>query len=243
MNDEIPDEQLGHVLDEVVGELLAEASIHQPPVDAVRVAQRLGLVVAVDTRQSPRGRFVRLGPHRQPVIYLGANGRVERRQWAVAHELGEWAAGRVARRLGLSPADFRPAAREAMANRFAGRLLLPQAWWERLGSGCRWDLFALKRTFTTASHELIARRMLEANWPMLLTVFDQGRLYLRRSNYSAQTPPLAPCEVAVRQMLSATQRFAEAASSKLPVEFVTVRGWKIDEPPWQREIICSELAW
>ena len=53
-----------------------------------------------------------------------------------------------------------------MANNLAGRLLLPTAWFVADAAAENWDLIALKHRYATASHELIARRMLESIEPL-----------------------------------------------------------------------------
>ena len=62
-----------------------------------------------------------------------------------------------------------------------------------------WDLLELKRRFATASHELIARRMLECRPAVIVTIFDQGRIAFRRGNLPGRVPPLSPAERACWQ--------------------------------------------
>ena len=111
--------------------------------------------------------------------------RLERRQWAVAHEIGEHVAYRVFLQWGVDPRETAPKAREAVANNLAGRLLLPTAWFAADGAACGWDLLALKARYRTASHELIARRMLECRPPVIISIFDHRRISFRRSNFPA----------------------------------------------------------
>ena len=103
---EIPAEEFAAALDACAVELLWEAAVEGPPVDAELVAQQLGLVVAQDDTMPCRGRFVRLTDRAfaapgQGTILVGQAGRPERRQWAVAHEIGESVAQRVFAKLGL----------------------------------------------------------------------------------------------------------------------------------------------
>jgi len=57
---EIPAEQFSVTVETVVREVLAEVEWFRPPVDALAIAERLGLVVARDTTMDVRARFVRL---------------------------------------------------------------------------------------------------------------------------------------------------------------------------------------
>ena len=64
-------------------------------------------------------------------ILLRSDPRAERRQWALAHEIGEHAAHRVFLRLGVDFREVTANEREALANSMAGRLLLPTRWFAK----------------------------------------------------------------------------------------------------------------
>ena len=57
-------EELAAGLDAVAMDLLAEAGVDGPPVDAFDLARRLGITVAVDDCQRGRARYVRLDARR-----------------------------------------------------------------------------------------------------------------------------------------------------------------------------------
>ncbi|MCI0333915.1 MAG: ImmA/IrrE family metallo-endopeptidase [Planctomycetes bacterium] len=246
MLSEIPDNEFAAALDACAAEVLWEAGVSQPPVDALTVAEGLGLVVARDYAMPYRGRFARLaepGTHGggQSTIVVGQAERPEREQWAVAHEIGESVACRVFERLGVPLQEVLPTARESVANRLASCLLLPRRWFAADGRELDWDLIALKDQYHTASHELIARRMLEMRLPVVITVCDQGRVHWRRSNVTERPPRLLPEEVAVWRDSHETGLHAEDvldAESGLEL----VRCWAIHEPDWKREILWSKLA-
>jgi hypothetical protein len=226
-------------LDAVVDELLQRACVEAPPVDALCVARRLGFVVAWDNQQSGRARRVRPalrrpdGPHE--VILLRRDARRERHQWAIAHELGEHFAAEGFRRLDLDPQGCSPRLREDWANAFAMRLLLPTRWVRPAAAGCRWDLLQLKATFATASHELIARRMLDVPQPLVITIFDQGRLTYRWSNQHPYPPRLLPLE---RGCWMAAH--SDGQPSQQRAGPYLVRCWPVHEPGWVREILRTE---
>ena len=183
---EIAAEELVAAVDDVAAELLTECGVDRPPIDAIDVAARLGLAVAWDYRQRSRGRFVRVrgvpGRVERGLILLRPEPREERRQWAVAHEIGEHTAGRVFERLGICPRDAADDAHESVANRLAGALLLPAIWFAAAAEANGWDLLSLKRRFSTASHELLARRTLDFPPPAIVTILDQGDVTFRVSN-------------------------------------------------------------
>lgn len=231
-------------LDEVVAELLSAAGVTGPPVDAALVASALGLTVAWDEAQSGRARYVRVGGAgaRRPraMILLRRDPRREREQWALAHELGEHAAARVFHRWGLDPCEVGPALREQVANRLAARLLAPTPWLLDDARQLDWHLAALKARYATASHELLARRMLECPPAVIVTIFDHGRMTFRRGN----RPGRAPSPM-VDEWRCWRQVHANSAPCRLQADcqgLARVDGWPVHEPEWKREILRAELA-
>lgn len=237
---EITTEDYSVCLDTVAMEVLDEAGVGGPPVDALALARRLGIDVAWDDRQRGRARYVRLrgegGRCPRPTILLRPEPRSERRHWALAHEIGEHVANRVFIRLSVDPRQAAPNARETVATQLASRILLPEPWFAADGSACGWDLFEMKSRYATASHELIARRMLDLVPPVVITIFDQGQLYFRRSNVAGQVPPPSPGEMACWQ--AAHNRCQPRQATEGPR---AIQAWPIHEPGWRREILRMEL--
>ena len=99
-----------------------------------------------------------------------------------------------------------------------------------------WDLPLLKDRFYTASHELIARRMLDLPPPVIMTLFDHGRLTWRRSNVPGRLPPLSPREQSCWHSAHASGEPAEADDG-----LDRVQAWPIHEPRWKRDIIRREV--
>jgi hypothetical protein len=233
---ELTQDELSAALDAVAAEALAVLQLESPPVDTIQLARALGLAVAWDTSQSGRGRIVRLSGfadrEAQGSILLRPDPRRERLQWAVAHEIGEACACQVFDRLLVDPREASPGAREMVANQLAGRILLPREWFGPDGRECDWELFELKRRYPTASHELIARRMLDFPPRVIVTIFDHSRRSFRRGNLTGWLPAMAPLE------LTAWRNAHETA--KLVVEenpTCRVQVWPVHEPEWKREII------
>jgi hypothetical protein len=240
MLSEFTREELAAGLDRVAERVLEEARIEGPPVDAFAVAHTLGIAVALDDRQDGRARYVRLGDRRsgrsRATILLRSEPRFERQQWAVAHEIGEHVAYRVFFEWGVDPRETVPNAREAVANNMAGRLLLPTAWFEADGAACGWDLIALKARYQTASHELIARRMLDCPPPVIISIFDHRRITWRRSNIAGRVPPLCNAEIAC---WSSVHRHNQPLQTDAGPS--RVQGWPIHEEGWKREILRLEM--
>lgn len=240
-------EEYSAALDAVAAELLWEAEFSQPPIDAFRLANRLGLVVSTSSQPELRGQYARI-PHQGStpaadvagLVLLADEPRPERRHWAVAHEIGESAAHRVFARLGISPCDAPPTSRERVANGLASRLLLPQGAFVTDARQCDWDLPMLKQVYCTASHELIARRVLELfPGPAIVSVFDHGEITWRRTNHGLTAPPLQEAERRVWQACHEQNRPTRARDPTAPLD--RVRCWPIHEPDWRREIMLTEV--
>ncbi len=233
-------EELAAGLDHVAAEVLRQAAVGRPPVDVLVVARRLGIAVAWDGRQAGRARYVRLSGRcsgrARATILLRPEPRLERQQWAVAHEIGEHVAYRVFARWGADPRAAAPGAREQVASQLAGRLLLPTAWFAADGAACGWDLVALKARYATASHELIARRMLECRPPVVISIFDQRRLSFRRSNVAGRVPPPLPREMECWRRVHQSCRPSRTCQGP-----GVVQGWPIHEEGWRREILRMDV--
>ena len=237
---ELTTEEFAAALDAIAGELISEAAIDEPPVDTLAVAHALGITIADDDRQQGRARYVRLSGHGssrpRATILLRGDPRRERRQWAVAHEIGEYAAHRVFAALGVNPREAPGGTRETVANQLAGRLLLPGGWFAADGVDFGWDLLRLKARYWTASHELIARRMLECPPAVIVSIFDQGRLYFRRCNLGGGVPPVSQEEMNCRQTAHDYNR-PQQCNDGLHV----IQAWPIHEDGWRREILRTEV--
>ena len=235
MQSPLENEEAALQLDQLAEEILEAVGCLTPPIDAFDVAAKIGLKVAVDTRQTARARFARLAtPHGigRGSILVRPEPRAERLQWAVAHEIGESVAARAFARLDLDPRAESPSLREAIANQLAGRLLVPSFCFadDMVEFGA--DLLMLKHRYATASHELIARRMLDLPLPSALTIFDNGRVTLRAANTGRRRPPLAPVEIECRELVLASQ-----CVERLDAPPLHAVCWPVYEQHWQREIL------
>ncbi len=235
---------LATALDETSGEILRSAKVFAPPVDTIKMAGQLGFQLAWDDRQAGRARLVRLAETSnrgiRPSIFLRRDPRPERVHWAVAHELGEQWAWRAFQLLGVEPESVESNAgqREQIANALAGRILVPTDWFASVVKAEDWQLPALKRQFATASHELLARRMLDLHRPIVISVFDQGKLTWRRSNLEQRAGALTTGEVKI------WQRSHQSGETSHAEGLPRIDCWAIHEAEWKREIMRSEIdAW
>jgi hypothetical protein len=146
---------------------------------------------------------------------------------------------RVFERLAIDPAEMPWGSREQVANAMASRLLLPRRWFHKAGLELDWDLAALKDQFWTASHELIARRMLDMPPPVVVAVFDEGELTWRRGNQSTAASGLTEGEHRAWQRCHNT---AQPTTHQVASDTVNldIRCWPVHEPGWKREIMRTQ---
>ncbi len=233
MFDDFPREDVVAAVDRLVDELLRAAHIEQPPVDAIRLAQKhLGMIICMDSRQQQRGRAQRATGVRQ--IYLRPEPREERHQWTVAHEIGEHFKSELLARLGVEPSATRAMAGESLANLFAYRLLVPTCWFSPDARVFDYDLAALKERYSTSSNEVLAWRFLDLPEPCIVTVIDKDSISRRRSNSWPIKRKLEPAEQKCQRLVHQSGR-----ARVLRENGWTVQGWPVHEADWKREILRS----
>ncbi|MGC3966450.1 MAG: ImmA/IrrE family metallo-endopeptidase [Pirellulales bacterium] len=226
-------------LDRFVGRLLVRLQIEGPAVDAVAVAKRLGIVVATDRGMTGRARrcLLSVGAGRsQAAIYVCPEERPERRQWSIAHELGEHLAAEIFAESGLGKQDATSERREQSANDFASALLLPRSRFVRQGETDDWDLPTLKQVFWSASHALIARRIAAVLPGSQVTIVDDGRVTTRLSNANCRSP-LQPGECAMLKRCAKSGAVQERRFAN-----VRLRCWPIHEAARRREILLTQAT-
>lgn len=220
--------------DQVAEMLLARAHMNEPPIDALELARRLDVAVVIDTRQQVRARQKRIDGH--PSVFLRPEARVERYQWAIAHEIAEHAAYHVFRLAGVPPDEVSPQVREQAANQLASRLLMPSTAFAADVARFGYDLIRLKGRYATASYESIAIRLLALPAGLIVTVFDHSHVTSRRTNLPGRVPPVAERE---RQCWQIAHDRGE--SSRLDAGPLNLAAFPIHEPDWKREILLTRV--
>jgi Zn-dependent peptidase ImmA (M78 family) len=240
MREDLSREDVVAAVDRVVTDLLSSAGLEGPPVDAIQVAQKyLGILVCLDRRQPQRGRAQRAAGQRQ--IYLRPEPTEERHQWTVAHEIGEHLKPQLLQALGISPEETRPMTGESLANLFANRFLVPARWFAADAPAADYNVLQLKERYRTASHEVIALRLLDLPEPCIVTIVDNDHIHRRRSNAWPVRRRLEPAE-------QECQRYVHHYSRPHAVREGgwTVQGWPVHSTDWKREILRSVVdddAW
>src|SRR5262245_50108291 len=171
---ELPREEVLAKVDAFVADLLCAAGVVGPPVDAIQLAQRhLGMDICLDRRQGSRGRAQRSGG--RPQIFIKEEPSEERHQWTVAHEIGEHLKPQLSAKLGIDSTEMKPMLGESLANLFAHHLLVPVCWFASDAAQVEYDVLELKQRYRTASHEVVALRLLDLPEPVIITIVDNGR--------------------------------------------------------------------
>jgi Zn-dependent peptidase ImmA (M78 family) len=233
VNEDLPRDEILIKIDAFVEDLLDAAAVNEPPVDAIQLAQRhLGMAVCLDHRQASRGRAQRTGG--RPQIFLKPEPTEERHQWTVAHEIGEHLKVGLLQRLGIDPHETRAMAGESLANLFAHHLLVPACWFASDAPRLGYDVLELKQRYRTASHEVVALRMLELREPVIITIVDNDHIARRRSNAWPVRKQLEPVELRCQRYVNYYSR-----PRVLREDGWTVQGWPVHQADWKREILRS----
>jgi hypothetical protein len=233
MSEELSREEVVSAIEQSVEELLSTAGVTGPAIDAIALAQRhLGLMVCLDRRQGPPNRSKRTRESKQ--IFLTADQGPEQQQWTVAHAIGEHLKPDLLLRLGLPPDQRRALMGESLPNLFAHRLLVPTLWLQDEARNCDFDLLELKQRFRTASHEVIAWRLLDLSDPCIITIVDNDHVHRRRSNAYRVRKELSGPEKECQRYVSRYSR-----PTQLRDQGWTVQGWPIHQADWKREILRS----
>jgi Zn-dependent peptidase ImmA (M78 family) len=233
MSEDLSREEVTGVVDRMVEELLASAGVLKPPVDAIALAQgHLGMVVCLDRSQAQRGRAQRGAGRKQ--IFLRPEPTEERHQWTVAHEIGEHLKPALLQRLNLPPEQTRGMMGESLANLFAYRLLVPTCWLADEARGCDHDVPELKKRFRSASHEVVAWRLLDLSTPCIITIVDNEQVQRRRSNAWRITRALSDPETRCLRYVHHYSR-----QRLVNEQGWTVHGWPVHQSDWKREILRS----
>jgi hypothetical protein len=224
MSEELSREEVIEAVDQTVKELLLAARMVTPPVDAIVLARR-HLALPPNPKRRPGQRrpaetFSELTPERQ--------------QWEAALEIGEHLKPGLLQCLGINPDEPHPMMGESPSRLLAEHLLLPLVWFAKDAPAAGFDVLSLKETYSTASHELIAWRMLDLAEPCIITIIDNDHIHRRRSNAWPVRKQLSPPEQQCQQYVSHYSR-----PRVVRADGWTVQGWPVHRSDWKREILRS----
>jgi hypothetical protein len=225
-------DELNTGIDVSVEELLARLSIMAPPVDAARIAQRVGCRAAC----APPGRTASQRGSRRMFKSQRESTEYDR-QRAVAADLGRWLMPRILMRERISCDESAPDFEIRMAAQFAARLLLPTRWFREDVRSMGYDLDRLQTRYGTATREMVAWRLLDLEAPLVVTIFDNNHLVARRSNIldGKLTAPTS-AELSAQSYAHTYSRPGIERSAGM-----TARSWPLHRADWRREIVLALL--
>jgi hypothetical protein len=227
MNDDLVREDVQQAVDAAAAEVLAEAGVTRPPVDALALARRLSLTVRTGGGRPRRSAGV-------SEVVVPSDAAEEARQWAAARAVGELRKPDLLRRLGATPGEKPAPVGVSLPNLFAGRLLLPTAWFAADAAACDYDLLELKRRYATAAFDLLAWRLLDLPAACVVTLVDDEKVYRRRGNAGRVPKALAPAE---RACVRAAVR--DGAPHRVRGGGWTVQGWPVPRAGGGRVVLRS----
>ncbi|HUG19869.1 MAG TPA: hypothetical protein VMM56_12875, partial [Planctomycetaceae bacterium] len=116
------------------------------------------------------------------------------------------------------------------------RFLLPEHWFRRDALSWENHLFELKSHYATASHELIARRLLDYEPPKILTIIDGSQITTRISSGNRRASAMSPAETECWEAVRET-----GLPQRIERETLAIAVWPIHEAGWKREIVLTSL--
>jgi hypothetical protein len=221
-------EDVVQCVDRAVDELLAEAGVAGPPVDAVGLATN-HLKLDLEARRRGRGRRAD-----EDEGFARGPASEEQRQWAAAQAVGDHFKPVLLERLGFEPGERVAMPGESLSGLFARHLLVPAAWFAADARACDCDLLQLKDRYRTASHELIAFRLLDLPEPCIITIIDDDRVHRRRSNAWPVKKRLEPAEAECHRAVTRDGKPHAVRSGAW-----AVWGWPVWQGGRNREVLRS----
>jgi hypothetical protein len=223
MTEDLSREEIHAAVDRAIEEMLSDAALQAPPVDALVLARRLGIAVELRPKAKVKKDFL-----------TPSNATPEAKQWLAAQAIGEHLKPSLLQRLGIPPEQKRLLRGESLATLVASHLLLPAAWFGDDARELEYDVLALRKRYATVAADVIAWRLLDLPVPCIITIVDNDHVQRRRSN--------AWC---VRRELEAPERECQRYVNHFSRPRVvcangwTVQGWPVHQSDWKREILRS----
>jgi len=228
---ELP-ESLREAIDESVSEVLEKGQVVAPPVSAVELADRLGIVVASPSVRGAK----RYPPAPEPRSASSHGDEQTKRERLAARAIARQHLSELADRLGVEQRSFTQSGIELLLSTFAARLLMPGQWFDIDAVTLGRDLYQLHQRYVTVSLESVAWRLLHLPDPTVVTVFESGHVVSRRANITGV--PAEPTDSERRAQWHAHRYSLPGQESTAGI---FARAWPIHRPDWRREIVVALL--
>ncbi len=214
------------IIEALVSRLLMESAIESPPVDPFVIAKKRRITLSELEMDGRRGQnLVMLG---NKFIDVQRHDRPERKCYTMAHELIE---------VELPDEISEREERHEIATMGAAYLLMPTEWFREACHDTEFDIFELKRTFSTASHEAIALRTLTFS-PAVITIIDDNRI----SNRKASTGWFSPRKLLPVEKDAAGRAYSSGKKTRVDFENGTVTAFPLLEEEVKRVILRTVFS-
>lgn len=216
------------LLDNLVQEFLAKASLHQPPIDAYALLNsKASQLFELDAPSILSKKSIQVFDPKE------SESAEVKKQWLAAQSLASSLQKEAKLRWEKSN-DTQAAQGISFINLIAQRILVPTQWLKSLALQFDYDLLELKRIFKTPAYEIIALRMLDLDSPCIITIVDNGHIFKRKSNCYNPPKTLSPTESMVLNYVHENSR-----PKKVNDQGWQVSGWPVHQLDWRREILRS----
>lgn len=183
--------------------ILDSCGIESPPVPVEPVLERFGARV-IDSGHVAESALMR--DSKGWVIRVNRELREERRAFRIAHEIAHIYWSHPDNHQGDPTLSGKL---ERYCSKFASLLLCPHQWFVMDAPAVDHDLVRLKQLYANVSHEALAIRLSYIT-PMVVTIFDNGKLYRRFSSPGLGHPPEAQStEMEVREQVDIYGEYME----------------------------------
>jgi hypothetical protein len=232
---EFTQDDLFEAIDKAVAKTLTDGSLSGPPVDALTLAEAVfGLRIEYEEPEEPRKYGDR--PKRRPgpnTIMLKEDHSIESQHLLAARAVGKQLLPGIFNRLGIVPDTENRSANAQLLGLIVPRLLLPSRWFASHARQAGFDLLELKEQYSTASFDLIAWRLLDADEDgSVVAIIDDGTVVGRRSNRYPVTKKLTPAEQACVDHVA-----AEGEACRKRSDGWTAWGWPTTGIPFRRIVV------
>lgn len=221
---------------ETINQWLSDHPQSHAYINAKELAESLGFVIVPYEKKS-KGITIE-GVN---FIFYNEKERLERQHYSIAHELLE----RHLINENLNQLKLGKITKEELhkiANDYTRYILLPENSFEKNAMKLNYNLFSLKETFITASHELIARRLLDIG-NFIITIIDNNNIYLRKSATISIPQNLTALEKKAYELALTTNQYyyIEDYLDDTKQTFLKTHSYPIIEKEFKRVILIGEI--
>jgi hypothetical protein len=216
--------------------ILTTCGIEQPPVRLEPILQRFHARVT-DSRHIAESALMR--DSSGWMIKVNTDIREERREFRIAHELAHIYWSHPDNHQGDPTLGGKL---ERYCSKFASLLLCPHQWFAADAPEVDYDLAKLKALYANVSYEALAIRISYLT-PMVVTIYDNGKLYRRFSSPGLGFPPDGqPVEKELHSQVDIYGKFRESAGT---IKWgginrsVRVRGYPVFSGKFRRIILLT----